>query len=166
MCTSRETCGRCACVVAVAQQRRGEQTSCLSCARAGTDEGERGVSVVRERMGVSSVRVLVFVPESRFQAQSRLHFWGGASVERAQAGSMRRGRQRADRGGASLKGRRCVHAYLRPRPRLRSPESDGSGLGRGRRFGYTCQGEKDERRRRGCHAWGEAGRACAHDEEA
>ena len=49
------------------------------------------MSVVRERMGVSSVRMLVFVPESRFQAQSRLHFWGGASVERAQAGSMRRG---------------------------------------------------------------------------
>ena len=151
--------------VPVARRRRGEQTSRLSCARADTDEGERGVSVVRERMGVSSVRVLIFVPESRFQAQSRLHFWGGASVKRAQAGSMRRGRQRADRGGASLKGRRCVHAYLRPRPRLRSPESDGSGLGRGRRFGYTRRGEKDKRRSRRCRAWGEA-RRCAHDEEA
>ena len=54
--------------VPVARRRRGEQTSRLSCARAGTDEGERGVSVVRERMGVSRVRVVLFVPESRFQA--------------------------------------------------------------------------------------------------
>jgi hypothetical protein len=60
---------------------------------------------------------------------------------------------------------RCVHCVPACPPS--SPEKvTAMGLDERRRFGSCIEPEENERRRRGSRAWGEAGRACAHDEEA